>query len=135
MQSVLLLAAADDTGELDVLRRAAAGLGVDEQALEAAVDSGLLVGDTTSFAVRHPLVRSAVYQAATGEDRRRAHRALAEALAGFGDPDREAWHRAAAADGPDHERGRRPRASSGPGPSVAAGYVAALAAYERAAAL
>ena len=89
---------------------------------------------TTSVAVRHPLVRSAIYQAATGEQRRRAHRALAEALAGLGDPDREAWHRAAAADGPDPEVvaalelvGSRAQRRGG--------YVAALAAYERAAAL
>ena len=134
VQSVLLLAAADDTGELDVLRRASAGLGVEESALEAALDSGLLVGDTTSFSVRHPLVRSAVYQAATGEDRRRAHRALAEALAGSGNTDREAWHRAFAADGPDPELvialelvGSRALRRGG--------YVAALAAYERATAL
>ncbi len=134
VQSVLLLAAADDTGELDVLRRASAGLGVEESALEAALDSGLLVGDTASFSVRHPLVRSAVYQAATGEDRRRAHRALAEALAGSGNTDREAWHRAFAADGPDPELvvalelvGSRALRRGG--------YVAALAAYERATAL
>ena len=134
VQSVLLLAAADDTGELDVLRRASASLGVEEPALEAALNSGLLVGDTTSFAVRHPLVRSAVYQAATGEDRRRAHRALAEALADSGDPDREAWHRAFAAVGPDPELvtalelvGSRALRRGG--------YLAALTAFERAAAL
>ena len=95
-------------------------LGLDEDALETAVASGLVVEDGSVVAVRHPLVRSAIYQAATGEDRRRAHRALAEALAGVGDPDRETWHRAAAADGPDDELGRRPRASSGPEHSVAA---------------
>ena len=82
--------------------------------------------------VRHPLVRSAIYQAATGEDRRRAHRALAEALAGVGDPDRETWHRAAAAEGPDLDVvaalelvGSRALRRGG--------YVAALAAFERAA--
>jgi DNA-binding CsgD family transcriptional regulator/tetratricopeptide (TPR) repeat protein len=134
VQSVLLLAAADDTGELDVLRRACAHLGVEESAVEAALASGLLVGDGSSFAVRHPLVRSAVYQAATGEDRRRAHRALADALAGSGNPDREAWHRAYAAEGPDPELvaalelvGSRALRRGG--------YVAALAAYERATAL
>ena len=134
VQSLLLLAAADDTGELAVVRAAASALGVDEQALEAAVASGLLLADATRVQVRHPLVRSALYQAATGEERRRAHRALADALAGRGDADREAWHRAAAAEGPD--------------PDVVAGlelvgsraerrgaYVSALDAYERAAAL
>ena len=131
---VLLLCAADDTGQRAAVRRAAALLGADEQALETAVRSGLLTADSESVQVRHPLVRSALYQAATGEQRRRVHGALAEALVGMGDPDREAWHLAAATDGPD--------------PTVVAalelagaraerrgGYVAACAAYERAATL
>ena len=134
VQSVLLLASADDTGELAVVRRAASELGVGQQALEAAVASGLLIVEKESLKVRHPLVRSAVYQAATGEQRRTAHLALAIALAGLGDSDREAWHRA--------------EASSGPDPSVVAalervgsraerrgGHAAAMTAYERAAAL
>jgi DNA-binding CsgD family transcriptional regulator len=134
VQLMLLLAAADDTGELDVLRRAGTGLGLGEADLDGALDSGLLVGDTTSVSVRHPLVRSAIYQAATGAQRREVHRALAEALSGHGDPDREAWHRASAAEGPDAEvvaalelAGTRAQRRGG--------YVAALAAYERAAAL
>ena len=45
VQSVLLLAAADDTGELAVVRRAASTLGLGEQALEAAVASGLLIAE------------------------------------------------------------------------------------------
>ena len=96
--------------------------------------SGLLIVEKESVKVRHPLVRSAVYQAATGEQRRTAHQALAIALAGLGDSDREAWHRAEAASGPD--------------PAVVAalervgsraerrgGHAAAMSAYERAAAL
>lgn len=101
IQSVLLLAAADDTGALAVIRVAASSLGVHEAALEDAAASGLLVVDAERVQVRHPLVRSALYQAATAAQRRSAHLALADALGGVGDSDRQAWHRAAAAEGPD----------------------------------
>ena len=134
VQSILLLAAADDTGQLAVIRSAAADLGADEDALEAAVKSGLLLADILAVKVRHPLVRSAIYQAATSAERRRVHRALADALAGRGDPDRETWHRAAAVDGPDQEVvDALERAGSRA--ERRGGYEAALAAYERAAAL
>ncbi|WP_260470352.1 helix-turn-helix transcriptional regulator [Streptomyces sp. RP5T] len=133
-QTVLLLVAADDSGAPDVVRRAAATLGLVDTDLQAAVDAGLLVESPAALSLRHPLVRSAVYQAATGAQRRQAHRALAGALSGHGDPDREAWHRASAAEGPDPEvvaalelAGARARRRGG--------HVAALAAYERAAAL
>ncbi len=134
VQALLLVAAADDTGDLAVLRRAASSLGVGEQALEAAISSGLLIAEAESVKVRHPLVRSALYQAATGKQRRTAHRALADALAGLGDSDRETWHRAAATEEPDPEvvaalerlASRAERRG---------GYAAAMTAYERAAAL
>ena len=48
-------------------------------------------------------MRSAIYQAATGEDRQRTHLALADAFAAVGDEDRQAWQRAAASDGPDED--------------------------------
>jgi DNA-binding CsgD family transcriptional regulator/tetratricopeptide (TPR) repeat protein len=134
VQTVLLLAAADDSGEPDVVRQAAAVLDLADADLQAAVDSGLLVQSATSVSFRHPLVRSAVYQAATAAQRRRVHRALAEALSGHGDPDREAWHHAYAAEGADPEVvGALERA--GARAQRRGGHVAALAGYERAAAL
>ncbi len=133
-QLLLLVAATDDTGHLGTVRRAAASLGATEQALDRAFQSGLLLSDATTVKVRHPLVRSALYQAASDVQRRRVHRALADALAGIGDPDRETWHRAAATEGPDQEVVDALE-SVGVRAERRGGYVAALAAYERAAAL
>jgi DNA-binding CsgD family transcriptional regulator len=134
VQTLLLVAAADDSGHLVTIRRAAALLGVDPSALLEAERSGLLLTDGDNVRVRHPVVRSAIYQAATGLERREAHRALAEALGGAGDADRQAWHRAAAAEGPDEdvvaalERAARRAERRG-------GYLAAAAAHQRAAEL
>ena len=132
VQSVLLLAAADDTGRLSTVKDAAATLGLEPEAVVAALDSRLLVADGETVRVRHPLVRSAVYQSASDEERRRVHRALAEALPG--DPDRQAWHRAGAAEGPD-EGVVEALVGAGSRAERRGGYVAALAAYERAASL
>ncbi len=133
VQTLLLVAAADDTGRVDTMRAAASRLGVQAAAWEEAERSGLLTVTGDVAAVRHPLVRSAVYQAATSFERRHTHRALADALRD-GDPDRATWHRASAADGPDrdvadalHQVGVRAEQRGG--------YVAAAAAFERAAAL
>ncbi len=132
VQSLLLLAAADDTAEPAVVRQAATSLGIEEGSLEEALGSGLLSSAGQTLHVRHPLVRSAIYQAASAAERRRVHQALAEAQARVGDRDREAWHRAAAADGPDEEV---VTALEGVGTRALrrGGYAAALAAYERAA--
>ena len=45
---------------------------------------------------RHPLVRSAVYESATFNDRRRAHAALAAACSAETQTDRRVWHQAIA---------------------------------------
>ena len=101
VQTLLLVAAADDSSSLSVVRRAASSLGVEESAVNAAEQARLLVTERDTIRVRHPLVRSAVYQAATGHERRAAHRALAEALAGSDEADRQAWHWASSVEGPD----------------------------------
>lgn len=102
VQTLLLVAAADATGRADTVRQAASVLGVEAPAWRDAERSGLLTVTGVAVGVRHPLVRSAVYQAATSFERRQAHCALADAV-GEVDPERATWHRAAAVDGPDDD--------------------------------
>ncbi|HZV74439.1 MAG TPA: AAA family ATPase [Conexibacter sp.] len=97
---LLLLAAADDSGRLATVRRAAAVLALDASPLEGAGLADLVDAEGAEIAFRHPLVRSAVYHGAAPAERRAAHAALAQATDGE-DPERAAWHRAAAAVEPD----------------------------------
>lgn len=101
-QLLLLVAAAEPTGDQGLLWRAAERLGLGRDTADPAEAAGLLAIDTR-VRFRHPLVRSAVYQAASGPDRRRAHSALAEATDPDVDPDRRAWHRGQAVLGVDEE--------------------------------
>jgi hypothetical protein len=99
---LLLLAAADPTGDPVLVWRAAGRLGIGTQAAGPAAEAGLAeFGARVRF--RHPLVRSAVYRAAPELDRQEVHRALADATDPQADPDRRAWHRAQAAAVPDEE--------------------------------
>ncbi len=102
--SGLLAAALDDWDALaEVLAAASlvAGTPVSVADLAAAVAAGLAEVDGQSVRFRHPLVRSAVGEAAGLAARQVMHRALAEVLAGV--PDRQVWHRAAASLGQDEE--------------------------------
>lgn len=98
--TLLLCAAADDTGDLATVLDAA---GPAEHALREVEDSGLAFVAGSWLRFRHPLVRSAIYQGATFTERQAVHLALAAVL-DTGDPDqadRRAWHLAAAAVTPD----------------------------------
>ena len=97
---LLLVAAAEPTGDPVLVWRAAGLLGIGMEAAAPAEAGGLLtIGQRVIF--RHPLVRSAAHRAASPEERRAAHQALADATDPQADPDRRAWHRAPAATGPD----------------------------------
>jgi DNA-binding CsgD family transcriptional regulator len=111
--------------------RAAGRLGI--AVLAAAATDGLLtIGASVTF--RHPLVRSAVYRAASPEDRRDVHRALADATDPAVDPDRRAWHLAHATPGFDEDVASELERSAGR--AQARGGLAAAAAFlERAALL
>jgi DNA-binding CsgD family transcriptional regulator len=132
-RQVVLLVAADPVGDVALILRAAQGLGLNIGVLEVAAETGLLdVGANVRF--RHPLVRSAVYRAATAADRRAAHDALAAATDPLSDPDRRAWHRAHAAAGPDEAVAGELISSAGR--ALRRGGIAASAAFwERAVAL
>jgi len=130
---LLLIAAADPTGDPAVVWPAAQQLGVPESIAETVEAADVLeLGVRVVF--RHPLVRSAVYRAAGLKERRAVHRALAEATDPEIDPDRRAWHRAQAASMPDEDVAAELERSAGR--AQARGGLAAVAAFlERAAAL
>ncbi|GAA4078245.1 helix-turn-helix transcriptional regulator [Actinomadura miaoliensis] len=136
-QSLLLVAAADETGELAVILRAAAALGAGVEDLIPAERAGLVVrgdADDTTIRFRHPLVRASVYQRAPLAQRLAVHRALAAALDAPEHADRRAWHLAAAATGVDEEAAAALERTAARA-RERSGHDAAAAAYERAARL
>ena len=98
-QAALLLAAVADDPDLRVAT--SHGAGPDARALAPAEQLGLVKVDRTGLQFSHPLVRSAIYHSAPFAQRAAAHRELASAL--HDQPDRRAWHLAAAALDPDEQ--------------------------------
>jgi DNA-binding CsgD family transcriptional regulator len=123
---LLLLAAADPTGDPALVWRAAGRLGIAASAAAPAADAGLAEFSTRVW-FRHPLARSAAYRPALAQERQEAHRALAEVTDQQLDPDRRAWHRAQAAPGPDEDVAAELERSAGR--AQARGGVAAAAAF------
>ncbi|MEU4097568.1 AAA family ATPase [Streptomyces sp. NPDC026673] len=124
---LLLIAAAEPTGDVDLLWRAAGAQGIPAEAA-APAEAAELVEFGTRVRFHHPLARSAVYRGTPAPDRRAAHQALADATDPRLDPDRRAWHRAHAAARPeegvavDLERSAR-RAQSRGGAAAAAAFL------------
>ncbi|MEV6414001.1 AAA family ATPase [Kribbella sp. NPDC051718] len=127
---LVLTAAAEPLGDAELLRRAAATLGLEMSVAAPAMDDRLLqIHNRVEFA--HPLIRSASYRAATVDDRHRVHRALAQATDAKADPDRHAWHRALATAEPDEEVAAELERSAGRA-QARGGLVAAAAFLTRA---
>ena len=132
-RTLLLVAAAETTGDPAPVLRAGASLGAGAAALDQAEAAGLVrTGERLRF--RHPLVRSAAYRTASFAARQAAHRALAEVLAGEDTADQRAWHLAAATVGPD-EAAAAELERSADRARRRGGHAAAAAALERAAEL
>ena len=123
---LLLLAAADPTGDPALMRRAAGRLRVGLEAAAPAVEAGLAEFDVR-VRFRHPVVRSVTYRSASTQDRQASHRMLAEVTDPELDPDRRAWHRAQAAPEPDEDVAGELERSAGR--ARARGGLAAAAAF------
>jgi DNA-binding CsgD family transcriptional regulator len=126
----LLLAAADEVGDLAGVERAAGRLGLALTDLDAAEHEGLVRVDG-AVVFRHPLVRSVVYRSATHSERRAAHEALAAVV---DDPMSRAWHRALFAEHADESIAAELEAAAGQA-AVRGAHATASTAFERAAEL
>ncbi len=97
----LVVAAADDTGRLPIVRAALAQLGEPPGALDRAEESGVIEVDAATVRFAHPVLRAVAYHRVAAPSRRAAHRALAAVLSGPEDAAARAWQLASAADGED----------------------------------
>jgi DNA-binding CsgD family transcriptional regulator len=101
-QLLLLIAAAEASGDPALVGKVAREFGIGIGAHADATDQTLLMpGPEIRF--RHPLIRSAVYARADPELRRAVHRALAEAMGKNTFPERWAGHVAQGAAGPSEQ--------------------------------
>jgi DNA-binding CsgD family transcriptional regulator len=129
----LVLAAASWEPEAGPVVAALRAAGMDpDTSVEEAERSGALTVEAGSLAFAHPLLRAAVWQAATPAERRSAHAALARAVVDH--PDREVRHRAQAATGHDADLATRLEELAAQ-ERVRRGYAAASVLQERAARL
>jgi DNA-binding CsgD family transcriptional regulator/tetratricopeptide (TPR) repeat protein len=132
-RAALLIAAAEVAGELAIILRAAAELGLPPDAFDPAEEAGL-VRTAGALSFRHPLVRSVIYESMPLGRRRRAHTALAAALEHEHQGERAIWHRAMATSTTDEDVADALEAS-GRRSQLRGGHASAATAFERAATL
>jgi AAA ATPase domain len=133
-QRLMLVAAADETCRLDTVIGVAAELGLPTTGLDPVERANLIRIRHGELEFRHPLLRSAIYQAATDAERREVHRALADVLVDSIDADRRTWHLALATVQPD-ESVVRQLEETAVRAQARGGFEAACDAMERAARL
>jgi DNA-binding CsgD family transcriptional regulator len=93
---LLLVAALNDEEDVDEVLHAGSAVArgaLDLDHLQPAADADVVDLDVRAIRFRHPLIRSAVRQGASVQQRRRVHEALADTLSS--EPERRVWHRAA----------------------------------------
>ncbi|RVX44360.1 regulatory LuxR family protein [Nonomuraea polychroma] len=131
---LLQLIAADGSGSVDTIEKAAASLRIGTDPLHRAELDELLTYDGARLVFRHPLIRSAVYHSATADRRAAMHRAFASALDTPADQHRRAWHLGQAAAGHDEQAAEQLERSAEQA-ALRGGPAAAMAALSRAAEL
>jgi DNA-binding CsgD family transcriptional regulator len=134
VRTTLLLCAADSTGEVATILRAAEQLQLSSELLDPAEHRGLIRTTGGRISFRHPLVRTALYDAAPLSKRQLAHSALAAALTGDEHTDRRVWHQAMAAVTGDEQVATALETSARSAQQRAA-HASAATAYQRAAEL
>ena len=133
-QRALVVAATSESGAMDEIVAAARVLGLRADDLAAGEETRLITIESGALRFQHPLLRSALYHSAATDERRAAHRALANALGAKQEAERRFWHLAAAATAPDEgvAAGLEQAAACA---SRRSDHAAAAAAFERAARL
>jgi hypothetical protein len=109
-QLLLLVAAAEGSGEAAAVLAAGDRLGISASALLDAEASGLLHATGGALAFRHPILRTAIYQSASLLQRQAVHRALVDTLQGEPNADRRAGAHGRASQKPQRPRGGVPGA-------------------------
>ena len=133
-QAAIVLLAADEEASLATVERALPRVGSERSALDELEAARLVTVSASRIWFRHRLVRAAVYQRASPDERRRAHAALAAELDDGVEHDRAVLHRAAATVGTDDALARELSAVAAAA-TARHGYAAAAVALERAAEL